>query len=262
MLIDAHAHLDRYETELDQALEEISRHNILTIACSMSLRSYARNLRIAERSRLVIPIFGVHPWNASGYISNLKRLDRPIAETPMLGEIGLDFHFVRDASRYPAQRVVFEYQLVAAREQSKIVNLHTKGAESEVLELLDRFHIERAIVHWYSGPRHVLAELIARRMYFTIGVEVIYSEEIKAIARQIPSDLLLTETDNPGGLKWLADATGMPSVLTDVVSTLAELRGTTAEALADSVRVNFARLTAGDRWFAPILAGLPRPLSD
>ncbi len=89
-----------------------------------------------------------------------------------------------------------------------------------------------------SGIR-VLAE---RGIYFTVGVEVLYSPGIRAIARAIPRDLLLTETDNPGGLRWLAATSGMPGILVDVVEKLAELRGWTFEDTAQIVWDNFSRL--------------------
>ena len=136
MLIDAHAHLDRYGEMLGSALAEIEQISIFTISNSMDLDSYRRNLEIGNACRLVLPTFGVHPKNAPSAVSELSKLNRAIDQTLMIGEIGLDFHWVRDASQYPAQRKVFEYFLAAAKEQRKIVNLHTKGAEKEVLDLL------------------------------------------------------------------------------------------------------------------------------
>jgi len=132
MLIDAHAHLDRYEDELDHALEEIMQHNIFTLSNSMDLPSYKRNLEIAEKCELVLPLFGVHPWKASEYADNLQDLNKTIQQSPMLGEIKLDYYFIKDASRYSLQRKVFEFFLTQAKKQEKIVNLHTKGAEKEV----------------------------------------------------------------------------------------------------------------------------------
>jgi TatD DNase family protein len=254
VLIDAHAHLDRYEDTLEPALQEITRHSIFTISNSMDLPSYRRNLEIGEKCELVLPTFGVHPWNAPDYADRLEDLSEAIEQSPMLGEIGLDYHFVDDASQYPAQRKVFEFFLAAAKEQEKIVNLHTKGAESDVLHLLNRYDIRRAIVHWYSGPLDVFHELVARGIYFTIGVEVLYSEHIQTIARELPSEQLLTETDNPGGPRSFIGTLGMPLLIRDVVQALAELRKTTAEAIIQTVQTNFGRLIRDDPWLSDTYA--------
>jgi len=254
MLIDAHAHLDGYGEELEPALGEIEDHRILTIAVSMDLPSYQRNLEIGERCDLVLPSFGVHPKRAPQYADRLRELSNAVVQSPMIGEIGLDFHWVEDSAQYPAQKKVLEYFLAASREQKKIVNLHTKGAEKEILDLLERYDIQRAIVHWYSGPLDILRALIEYGAYFTVGVEVLYSRSIQAIARELPMERLLTETDNPGGLKWLRGTIGMPQVIREIVQVIAELKQTTAETITKTVYNNFMRLTKDDPWLTDIRA--------
>jgi TatD DNase family protein len=246
MWIDAHAHLDHYSAALPAALDEIARLRILTFSVSMDEESYQQARAIAARSPYVLACFGVHPWEAPRFADNLSALDPLIDSSPMLGEIGLDTVWVEDPTTYPAQRRVFEYFLAAAREQDKIVNLHTKGAERDVLDLLRRYDIRRAIVHWYSGPLDALDGLIAWGAYFTVGVEVLRSETIRTIARRIPAEQLLTETDNPGGWEWLSGEAGMPHLVIDVVRALAALRDTDQETLAAQVRANLARLIGDD----------------
>jgi TatD DNase family protein len=254
MLIDAHSHLDLYEDTLESALGDIRQHNIFTVSNSLGLESYQRNLEIAQVCESVLPTFGVHPWFAPEYVDRLDDLTMAIEQSPMLGEIGLDYHFVEDASQYPAQRTVFEFFLGAAKEQGKMVNLHTKGAEQQVLDLLNRYGIQRAIVHWYSGPLDVLRQWVARGAYFTVGVELLYSEHIQTIARELPSRQILTETDNPGGPKGLLGKPGMPLLIRDVVEALAELKKTTAEAIMQTVEGNFARCIQGDPWLSETYA--------
>ena len=94
--------------------------------------------------------------------------------------------------------------------------------------------------------------------YFTIGVEVLYSDYIKEIARTIPDHLLLTETDNPGALRWLkkTDEIGMPTAIKGVVDGLATLRQTSQEEITSLVHANFARLIADDPCFKHIYESL------
>ena len=249
MLIDAHSHLDGY-AELESVLAEINEHRILTISTAVDPASYERNLEIASRCELVLPTFGIHPWAAPRFADHLEELGGFIDQSPMIGEIGLDFHWARDASQYPAQRKVLEFLLAAAGEQGKTVNLHTKGAEREVLDLLRRYRIQRAIVHWYSGPLDVFQEMAAYGCYFTVGVEVLTSEHIQKIAREVPPGLLLTETDNPGGYEWLMGTPGRPSHIIDVVQKLAEVRQVSVEAIAGTVEANFLRLVRDDSWLS------------
>jgi len=252
LLIDAHAHLDRYGAQLDAALKEIEQGKILTIATAMDIPSYQQLLEIADRSKWVLATFGIHPKRAPQYAARLTSISKYVEASPALGEIGLDHHWVKDSSEYAAQRKVLEYFLAAAGEQDKFVNLHTKGAEREILDLLERYEVKRPIIHWYSGPLDILRALIQFGAYFTVGVEVLYSPKIQTIARAVPDHLLLTETDNPGGLQWLKGIVGMPNHLRQVIEATARLKATSVDAMAKTVRQNFFRLICHDSGFAPI----------
>jgi len=250
MLIDAHAHLDRYdlmgEHALGSVLAEIAEHEIFTISNSMDLSSYKRNLDIAKMSDWVLPTFGIHPWNAMEYAERLGELNTAAERSPILGEIGLDHYFVKETASYPGQQKVFEYFLGFAREQGKLVTLHTKGAEQEVLELLERYNISRGIVHWYSGPLDIMRSMLARGLYFTVGIEVLHSERIRRIGQEIPVNRLLTETDNPGGPKEFLGEYGRPALVKEVIRGLAEARRITPEELIHAVQRNLYEMLQSD----------------
>jgi TatD DNase family protein len=260
MLIDAHVHLDKYGDRLDEALEQIERERIFTVATAMDIPSYLELQKIGERSELVLPTFGIHPKRAAEYADRLPEIGRYIESSPAIGEIGLDFHWVKEKSQYPAQLKVLEYFLAAARDQKKFVNLHTKGGEKQILDLLEKYDVQRAIIHWYSGPLDILRAMIQFGAYFTIGIEVLYSDHIKQIAKAVPDHLLLTETDNPGALKWLNknDKIGMPTVIQNVVEAVAKLRQSTPEGIESLVHTNFVGLITDDprlREYSGIFSG-------
>ena len=250
MWIDAHSHLDRYDLmegrHLDAALAEIVQHRIFTVSNSMDLPSYKRNVDIGKTCGWVLPAFGVHPWNAPDYAGRLSDLNEAMERCLLIGEIGLDHHFVDDDSAYPAQRKVFEYFLAAARERKKTVSLHTKGAEKDVLKLLNQYHVRRVIVHWYSGPLDIFREFASRGALFTVGIEALHSRHVRAIAEEIPSDRLLTETDNPGGPHGFLGEFGTPVLIKEIIRGLAEIRQTSAEDLARTVQSNMAALVRED----------------
>lgn len=254
MLIDVHCHLDRCEENLGHALQQIKQHGIFTISNSMDILSYKQNVKIATTSDFVLPIFGIHPWNASEYVGCLKDLDKAISESPIIGEIGLDFYFVNETSLYDYQREVFAYLLRAASSQNKIVIVHSKGAENETFQLLRQYNIERVIIHWYSGPWHILKAMVEQGFYFTIGVEVMFSQHIQNIAGYLPSELMLTETDNPGGYASITGTVGTPLLIKDVIGKLAEIRGTSAQIIVNTVQNNLIRVGDSDPWLTKLRA--------
>ena len=254
MYIDAHAHLDKYDLELPRVLDEIERHEVFTISVSMEPEAYAKSRAIDGKTEWVVSTFGVHPWNAPEFHSQLEVLQPLIDTSPMVGEIGLDYHFVKEAEKHALQRDVFVYFVQKGVAQKKILNIHTKGAEPDVDRILGELGADRAIVHWYSGPIAQLHALAEKGVYFTIGVEVLFSEAIQEIAQVIPSSLLLTESDNPGGYRWLSGEPGMPSILTQVVQKLSALRGWSEEETKSIVLHNFLRLAGDDEWARPLRA--------
>jgi len=252
MLLDAHTHLDHYDDAmLDAALDEITAQHILTVAVTIDPPSYARACEIAARSPFILPCFGIHPWEAHRFAHDLDALQTLIAASPLIGEIGLDYLWDENPAHYPDQRAVFAHLLQAATAQDKIVNLHTKAAEHDVVAMLDRFSVRRAIVHWYSGPHDAFDALIARDCYFTFGVATPHLPDIQMLAARAPLERILTETDGPGGLRWVTDELGMPHHINDILRSLADLRGLSVDDMTNIVAENWRRLIAGDQRLGP-----------
>lgn len=262
MLIDAHTHLHGYPNHLiPSVLAQIEKLNIRTLAVAVDLSTYHHTLALASQSPLIIPALGVHPWQAVDQGAELNAILPLLEDVEVIGEIGLDFHWVTDATTYPTQRRVLEFFLAAARDLRKPVNLHTKGAEAEILAYLRRYGIQRALIHWYSGDVATFEQLVADGHYFTFGVELLFSESIRSLASAIPLAQLLTETDNPTGLAWLCEQQPdsasfyqahlhenhtLPSAIIPVYETLAALKGISFHQLEQIVEDNFARYLMGE----------------
>jgi len=231
MLVDAHAHIDWYTDTLPQALSQIEKLRILTMTVAMDVPSYLKTLEIARSSTLIIPTFGIHPWEAARYTDRLHELDGYLEETPVIGEAGRDFHYVKDRDLFPGQLKVFEYECSWAQRLSKPMNLHTRGADQEVLEMLTRYRIGRSIIHWYAGPNSLIESYLAAGCYFTVGVDVLNPRKSPGIAAILPVERMLLETDNPDGYRWLAKEIGMPDLLLKILEKVALIKGMTTSEL-------------------------------
>lgn len=191
-------------------------------------------------------------WSTPSFGADLDAVAGDLDEAPAIGEIGLDHHFVEDEGQYGAQHTVFEYFLDAAEGSGRLVNLHTTGAEADVLECLRGRTLPAVIVHWYSGPLELVEEFLELGAHFTVGVAVLRSTRVRRLAARLPADRLLTETDNPGGWEWMTGEVGFPELLERVEDALAEIRGVERSALAEEVEGNFRRLMgAGGIEFPP-----------
>lgn len=243
MLIDAHTHLDQYNiNELQKAIKEINEEQIITIANSMNPLSYIKNKDISKKSHFIIPTFGIHPWEAYKYEKKLDSIEKFIYETPMIGEIGLDFYWVKGQKNYESQIKVLKFFLKRGKMQNKIVNLHTKGAEREIVDLLYEYKIEKAIIHWYSGEEYALKKMIDRGCYFTIGVEILSSNKIQNIAKMIPLNKILTETDGPEGEEWINGKRCMPTKINEILNYLGKIKGISKKYMESIILQNFNKL--------------------
>jgi TatD DNase family protein len=136
MYIDAHAHFDKYDSQLPQAIKEIEQHEIFTISVSMDPEGYAKSKAIDKQTKWILSTFGVHPWNAPTFHSQLEALQPLIDASPMIGEIGLDYHFIPEPENHALQRDVFLHFVKQGICQKKILNIHSKGAEADVDRIL------------------------------------------------------------------------------------------------------------------------------
>ena len=244
MLLDTHTHIDLYAENEEKALGEIEQYQIFSITNSMDPESYERNLEIARDRELILPIFGIHPLNAMKWVDRLSELDWMFDQSPIYGEIGLDTRFAEDDAQWHAQTTVFQYFLDKASQQDKVVIVHSKGSEQAVLNILEKHPLSKCIMHWYTGPLDLFRQLAYKGVHFTVGVEILFSDHIKDIAREVPLEQLLTETDNPLAKLTLPNIEAAPRNILDVVSELAAVKNTTVDRVIDTVFENFQRLAS------------------
>lgn len=242
MYIDCHTHLDFFEENIDKAISDINENEILTLANSMDIESYIKNKEYSKKSKFIKPCFGIHPWKAAEYKENLEKLIPYIEESEIIGEIGLDYLWVEDKNTFEPQRKVFNFILKESVKRNKVVNLHTKDAEEKIYEALKKFNYSKAIIHWYSGDIETLEKYIELGCYFTISVDMGYSEKTNEVLSKIPIDKLLLETDGPTALEWVNGEYGYPSEIKRVYKNVAEFKKVNIDFLLKQVEKNFNKL--------------------
>lgn len=242
MYIDCHTHLDFFEDKIEEAISDINDNKILTIANSMNIESYIKNKEYSKKSEFIMPCFGIHPWKAAEYKEDLQELIPYIEESEIIGEIGLDYLWVEDKSTFEPQRRIFYFMLEESIKRNKVISLHTKDAEEEIYEALKKYNYNKAIIHWYSGDINTLEKLIDLGCYFTISVDIGYSEKTYEVLSRIPIDKLLIETDGPTALEWVNGEYGYPSEIIKVYEKVAQFKDVNVNEFLVIVGENFKRL--------------------
>ena len=179
---------------------------------------------------------GVHPWKAD--VTPWEEMEPILREVPVIGEIGLDSEWC--AVDMDVQRDVFRRQLQLAMELKKPVILHTKGMEREILETI-RKHPNRYLVHWYACGEHLQA-YVDLGCWFTVGPDVGIDQDVEHLARMVPLDRLLIESDGVEGIAWgqtrALCAADYPEAMERHMEAVAQLRGMDAGDLLRQMQRN------------------------
>ena len=138
---------------------------------------------------------GLHPLLAAESKSEVTLFKRLINQTSYIGEIGLDFS--KEGLATKDEQVVVLRELLSAIRGKKIVSVHSRRAEKELLALLSEYEIKNVIFHWYSGPVDLIPAILAQGYYFSVNEAMCRSRNGQAIVEKIPRNRILTETDAP-----------------------------------------------------------------
>ncbi|MFX1519657.1 MAG: TatD family hydrolase, partial [Promethearchaeota archaeon] len=127
MYSDDHCHLHEYK-DLPEVLLKAKDANVrYIIGVSMDLPSFYKTAEIAKQYNIVIPAIGIHPWNAPKCKQDVNKVRELLPDKGVMGEIGMDHHFIKNEKEWEPQFTVFESLLSIAEEKEASVIIHSKG---------------------------------------------------------------------------------------------------------------------------------------
>ena len=251
-MIDSHCHIDvaQFDDDREEVVaraREAGLAEMLVVGGVDEEEGLKRALGVAEEYSLPATA-GVHPHEARlanegvyDEIRGLAREGRVVAS----GEIGLDFHY--DYSPRPVQREVFRRQIRLAREVGFPIVVHTREADDETAALLEEEGASEVggVVHCFTGGLDLARRSLALGLHISFSGIVAFprAEVIQQVAREVPEDRLLVETDAP----FLAPPPhrgkrNEPAFVVEVARRVAALRGVEPAAVGELARRNYARL--------------------
>lgn len=194
-MIDTHCHIDLYENP-QAVVEESERLNIITIAVTLLPSHFEEGYPFISHCKKVRLALGMHPLKSEFHETEFSKFTDNIESTSYIGEVGLDFS-QEGISTKNTQLYTFDKILNLIKNKKKIISLHSRKAEKEVLDLLIKYKIPNAIFHWYTGPLKLIDEIVSRGYFFSINTAMIKSKNGQNIISKIPLEKILTESDGP-----------------------------------------------------------------
>jgi TatD DNase family protein len=254
MLIDSHCHLDfpDFAAELDAVVARATAAGVdRMVTISTRVRKHADILAIAERFPNVFCSVGTHPHHAHEELDiaaeDLVERARH-AKVVAIGEAGLDYHY--DFSPRAAQEQGFRTHIAAARATKLPLVIHSREADDDTANILEEEMGKGAfpaVLHCFTGGPELARRAIQLGHYvsFTGILTFKNSGDLREIARELPIERILVETDAP----YLAPGKfrgkrNEPAYVVETAKVLADVRGVSLDEIARITTDNFFRLFA------------------
>ena len=276
-LIDSHCHIDgpEYDSDREDVIQRAREAGVTTMlnvgTGDPHSGAFERAVGLAEQYPEIYCAIGVHPHDAKLFDATAEQrlidLARQSARVIGWGEIGLDYHY--DHSPRDVQREVFARQLRIARELELPVIIHSREADDDTISILreelsgagvwpvNQARDARAtsgagVLHCFGGSLQMAQQAVDLGFYISFAGNLTFKKatDLQDIARVLPLDLLLVETDCP----YLTPVPfrgkrNEPARVVETAKYLAELKGVAVEDVGRVTTENFRRLF-GERWQA------------
>ena len=252
MIVDSHCHLDfpDFEEDLDAVVARARTRGIgRIVTISTRVRQHDRVKAIAARFDDVFCSVGTHPHNAHeeldvGADDLVARTEHP--KVVAIGEAGLDYHY--DFSPRAAQEQGLRTHIEAARRTGLPLVIHCRNADEDMARILRgemRAGTFPAVLHCFTGGRALALEAVELGCFVSFSGILTFkkSDDLRAIAAELPVERILVETDAP----YLAPdpfrgKRNEPAYVVETAKVLAAVRRMTPDALAAQTTANFFRL--------------------
>lgn len=210
MIVDTHCHFDMMPNP-EAYIRQKEHEGDIVIGMTNLPRHFQMGQPHLKGYKHIRLALGLHPLRAVEGKEQLQLFRSLVDHTSYIGEIGLDFSREGYATN-DEQIVVLREVLTAISGKNKIVSVHSRRAEKELLALLCEYDIKNVIFHWYSGPVGLIPVILEHGYYFSVNEAMCVSKNGKSIIEKIPQESVLTETDAPYNercdienvLNWLA----------------------------------------------------------
>lgn len=239
-MIDFHCHLDLYPDAL-ALLPQVDARNVFTLVVTTSPRAFLATSRVFAGHPQIHVGLGLHPEVAVSKKGEIEQLVALVSRASIIGEIGLDGS-PRFRETLPTQRRIFSSVVAECEAQGgRVMSIHSRGAESEVLDVLERHpRAGTAVLHWFSGTQRELMRAVELGAWFSVGPAMLRGFKGRELAARMPSGRVLPETDGP-----FAQDSGrplMPWEAWSVCPTLAAAWRLTVDEVQKEMLLNLRRL--------------------
>ena len=252
-IIDIHCHLtfEEYDADREQVIADAKQVLNGVVISGVEPEDAKKALElVAIHENFIFVTLGLHPIHVSGKTDQeIERYAEFISENKRkivgIGEIGLDYHWVRDPLKLKRTKEVFVEFLGLAKEFDLPAVLHLRGTGSEAIEeglkIVSDEDVKKAVFHCFTGKPSVAEMICEEGYYLSLPTSIMRSKSMKKVAKRIPLSRLLTETDAPY-LSPDENERNVPQKVTMVYEEIARQKKSDVKTVEEEIERNFERL--------------------
>ncbi|MCX8179525.1 MAG: TatD family hydrolase [Candidatus Aenigmarchaeota archaeon] len=243
-MIDIHCHLTYKGLKeiSEKVIEDAKQEMKAIITCGLPEDAEEALALSQQHPNFIYATLGIHPTDViamSGeeierYAAFIQKNKRRILA---LGEIGLDYHWIRDEKEKERTKEFFLYFLNLAKQLKKPIILHSRKAEEDVLRILIQEDVKVAVFHSYTGNVSLARKIIEEGFFISLTTNLPNSKNAKKVAKFMPLEQLLTETDAPF-LSPYPQKVNVPQNVSVVVENIAKIKNIDKKIVVDTILEN------------------------
>lgn len=249
--IDSHAHLDdeRFDEDREELINSLYENGVETVLNpGADLHTSKSAVSLADKYPFIYAAVGCHPHDSKFMNDETMDIFRELAKNKKvigIGEIGLDYYY--DNSQRETQKIWFREQIRLAKELDLPYIVHDRDAHEDVFRIMKEEHYSgtRGILHCYSSSIEMAKEFIKLGFYISLGGPVTFkkAKTPKLVAKEVPLDKLLIETDSP----YLTPEPyrgkrNEPKYVRYVAEEIAKIKDVSVDVIAEKTKMNFNKL--------------------
>lgn len=251
MLIDTHTHIDmeNFADRFDEVMQTAKDYGVEKVVIpGVEPSGFDRIIKLCEEYPDVYGAVGVHPEELNSYNEEAENKIKELLKHKKIiavGEIGLDYYW--DKSQIEKQKEIFERQILIAKQAQKPILVHDREAHLDSFEILKKSNAAEigVVMHCFSGSPEFAQQCINEGFYIAIGGVVTFknAKKVKEVAKTVPLDKLLLETDAPYMTPVpFRGKENQPAYVKFVAEEIAQLRGVSFEEIAEATTANAKKL--------------------
>lgn len=204
-MIDTHCHLnfEEFDDEREEIIKDCKDKLTAVINSGTSLEHNIATLKLAQEEKdFIYPSLGFHPVSSADFSEDEIKLAQDhiienIDKIAAIGEVGMDFFYVKDKAARERQKVIFRSFAELAQEYEKPIIIHSRDADKKALNIITEYSIPDVVFHCYGGSLKTAKRIMDEDYYMSFSTMLCYSKRHQELAKEIPLEYILTETDSP-----------------------------------------------------------------